>query len=180
MPNTRAGSRNNQAGFSYPDVLIGLMILMVGLMALASAITAAVIRTREGEQQMSSKNLTTSTLENIFSARDIGPLGWDAVGNVGSNMVDGTNRGIFLTGKQSVKPGVGADGVTGTADDTGTAFPNIQREIVITDYDDPERLKADGFPIFIRRIDVTIYYAVGSGAQRKETATTMITNYAIR
>ena len=113
-------SLNNEQGFTYVDVLIGVLILLIGVMALAAAVTAAVTRTREGEQQLIARQFAASTLESIFSARDMSALGWDAIGNVGTNPVGGVNRGVFLTGQQQVRPNAGADGIVGTADDAGT------------------------------------------------------------
>lgn len=192
----KVNERRSQQGFTYIDVMIAVMILMVGVLALTSALTAAVIRTREGEQQLIAKQLAYSTLESIFSARDMTRLGWNAVGNVGSNPVGGVNQGVFLVGQQAVRPNPGADGVVGTADDdpglgadgvAGTAddppanppLAGYQRQIAVTDYNDPERLVADGFPIMMRRINVIIFYRVGN-IQRQEAALTMITNYAVQ
>ena len=78
----------NEKGFSYIDTMIGLVILLVGILALAAAVTTSVIRSREGEQQLIAKQLANSTLESIFSARDIrlnDVDGWNSIGNVGSN-----------------------------------------------------------------------------------------------
>ena len=170
---------SDEKGFSYVDVLIGVTILLVGVLALAAAVTAAVVRTREGEQRLIAKQLATSTLESIFSARDIGTLGWDSIGNVGNNVVNGVPRGIFLIGRQQIFSDPGPDRVVGTSDDGGTPLQGFQRQITISDYDDPERPRANGFPIMMRRIDVTIFYYVG-GIQRQETVSTMISNYAIQ
>lgn len=184
----------NERGFSYVDLMVGVLILLVGVMALAAALTIAVVRTRESERQLIAKQLASSSLENIFSARDIGPLGWNAVGNENTNFVNGVAQGRFLVGRQGIRVNPGADGVPGTNDDTpspgpdgvvgtnddvGPFLPGFQRQIVVTDYDDPERRTADGFPIMIRRIDVTIFYNVGN-VLRQETASTMITNYAVQ
>ena len=49
--NTNADER----GFTYLDVMIGIMILSVGIMALSAAVTGAVIRSRELEQQLIAK-----------------------------------------------------------------------------------------------------------------------------
>jgi type II secretory pathway pseudopilin PulG len=174
--------KSNQEGFSYIDVLIGITILLVGVLALAAAVTASVIRAREGEQQLNAKNLASSTMESIFSARDINTLGWDAIGNKGSNLVNGVAKGVFLVGPQPVLPDDGVDNVVGTDDDTGTALVNFSRQITITDVCDPERPSANcptpgTNPVMIRQVDVTIFYRVGKNLQRQEKATTVITNY---
>ncbi len=170
----------NQEGFSYLEVLIAITILMIGISALVAAVTASVINSRSGEQQLIAKQHGASTLEAIFSARDIGALGWDAVGNKGSNPVNGVNKGVFQIGRKQILPDDGNDNVPGTDDDSGTAIGGFDREIVITDICDPDRPSANctpsgQFPIMMRKVDITIYYQV-NGGWRSEKSSTIITN----
>jgi type II secretory pathway pseudopilin PulG len=176
----------SQAGFSYIDVMIALVILLVGVLALLSGISGSIIQARAHEQQLLAKQVATSTMESIMSVKETDPLrlGWKAVGNVGSNPVNGVNQGIFLTGWQSVYSDPGADEVIGTADDTGTVTPNLQRRIVITDVCDPDRPSpticnpAGLYDVKVRSVTVTIQYNVG-GLLRQENLTTMLTDYSI-
>ncbi len=185
--------QKNERGFSYIDVLIGLMILMVGVLALAAAVTMSVVRAREGEQQLIAKQLANSTLESIFAARDIrlnNSDGWNSIGNVGSNPVDGTPQGVFVVGRSPIRENAGGDGIIGTADDacagTGqccvngvcnasTVLKGFQRQITITDINDPER-PFPAWPIMNRRVDIIIYYDAGR-AIRQEKVSTVITSY---
>jgi hypothetical protein len=186
----------NEKGFSYLDVLVGLMILMVGVLALCAAVTSAVVRSRESEQQLIAKQLASSALESIFSARDIrfdDTDGWDAVGNLGSNPVAGTPRGVFLTGLRPIRVLAGKDGVVGTVDDACDAggpcvvggvsnlsavIQGFRRQITITDIEDPERPSPPNgiWPIAFRRIDITISYNAGR-AIREEKVSSIITKY---
>lgn len=164
----------NQEGFSYIDVLIAITILMVGVLALVAAVTASVINSRAGEQQLLAKQHAASTLEAIFSARDIGALGWEAIGN------EGSGAGVFWTGRQRIMPDDGNDNVPATDDDGGTAIPGFDRQIVITDICDPERPSANcspsgSFPVMMRKVDITIWYQV-NGGWRDEKTSTIITN----
>jgi type II secretory pathway pseudopilin PulG len=173
-------THKSQAGFSYIDVLIAITLLMIGLLALVAAVTASVVQTRAGEQNLIAKQYAASTLEAIFSARDIGVLGWDAVGNVGSNPVNGTPQGAFVVGRQPVYPDDGADNIAGTSDDTGTPVKGFDREIVITDICDPTRPSANcspsgTYPVMLRKVEITLYYQV-TGGWRKEKITTVITD----
>lgn len=175
--------KKNEAGFSYMDVLIAVTILLVGVMALAAAVTGAVIRSYEGEQRLVAKQLAASTLESIFSARDIDVLGWNSIGNVGSNPDPdtGIGRGVFLSGQQQVMTGAGPDNVVGTNDDNGTAQIGFNRQITVVDVCDPDRPSPicpgrGTYPIMMRQVNVTIFYRVGN-LQRQETASTVITNY---
>jgi type II secretory pathway pseudopilin PulG len=184
-----------EKGFSYIEVMIALVILMVGVLQMASALSANLLRSYETEKRIVSKQMALSTIESIISARDIARTGaiegWHSIGNVGSNPVDGTARGIFLTGWCPVREDLGWDGVAGTADDacpegapcnvsgtpsnTSAVVKGYQREIIITDVADPER-PAPQFPIARRRVEVRIKYFYNSVA-RTETVSTIVSNY---
>ncbi len=175
----------SESGFSYIDVMIALVILMVGILALLSGISGSILQARGQEQQLLAKQIATSTMESIMSVKETDParMGWKAVGNVGSNPDSlGVPQGIFVTGFQPVKLDAGADEVLGTADDTGTVVQGQQRQIVITDLCDPDRpssicTPAGTFVIKFRSVNVTVKYNVGA-LQRQETLTTVLTDYA--
>lgn len=175
----------DQSGFSYIDVMVAIVILMVGILALMAGIAGGVIQSRGQQQQMVAKQIAASTMESIMSVKETDPsrLGWDAVGNVGSNVVNGTPRGIFVVGTQNVLPNAGADEIIGTADDTGTAAQSMQRRIVITDQCDPERPSYNcpipgTSKVRVRTVQVIITYFVGALA-REERLTTVLTDYAV-
>ena len=77
----------SEAGFSYIDVMIALVILMVGILALLSGISGSILQSRGHEQQLLAKQVATSTMESIMAVKETDParLGWDAVGNIGTN-----------------------------------------------------------------------------------------------
>jgi type II secretory pathway pseudopilin PulG len=174
--------RKQEAGFSYIDVMIAIAILLVGVMALVTAITSGITMTTTSQQALTAKQYASSTVEAIYTARDLGPLGWEAVGNVGDADIPG---GVFVADKQDIHATAGADGIVGTADDAagpdgdeGTAddgepVTGFQREIQVEDIPDPDR---PGSPITLRRIDVTIHYWIGSVPHR-EILTSYIANY---
>ncbi|MBV9209824.1 MAG: hypothetical protein JOZ52_04305 [Acidobacteria bacterium] len=172
----------NQEGFSYIDVLIAITLLSIGLLALVAAVTASVVQTRAGEQNLLAKQYGASTLESIFSARDIGVLGWEAVGNVGANPDPNTGvmQGKFSVGRKPIYPDDGPDNIMGTDDDTGTPVKGFDRQIVITDICDPDRPSANcnpsgSYAVMMRKVEVTIYYQV-TGGWRSEKTTTIISN----
>jgi type II secretory pathway pseudopilin PulG len=169
---------NGEAGFSYIDVMIGITILLVGILAMIAAMTGAIAMTTAGEQQLVAKQYALSTLEAVFSARDISSLGFDTIRNV-------SGGGIFPDGRQNIWPTFGRDGIVGTADDPygpdgapssgdeGAPLDGFDRQIIVTDIPDPTRPSA---PISLRQIDVTIFYTAGARA-RQETVTTYIADY---
>ena len=189
-------NKSNERGFSYIDVMIALVILMVGILASAAALTANLVRSYETEKQVISKQIALSTIESIFSARDIAKTGaisgWNSIGNIGSNPdASGTPQGVFLTGFCPIRGEMGWDGVAGTADDacpgggicqvTGRSdnsseiLKGFERRIVITDLQDSER-PTPPHAISRRRIDVTVRYNINQ-LQREQTVSTIITNY---
>ncbi len=176
-----------EAGFSYVDVMIAIVILSVGILALMSGIAGAVMQSKGQETQLLAKQVASSTMESIMSLKETDPsrLGWKAVGNVNTNWDEsaGVYRGIFVTGEQNVLEDAGADQVIGTADDTGATIPGMTREIVITDQCDPDRPSPNcatpgSWPVRVRTVEVTIRYTVG-GVRRQERLTTVLTDYAV-
>jgi len=178
--------RSSEAGFSYIDVIMAVMILMVGILALLAAISGSVVQARSHEQQLLSKQVATSLMESIMSVKETDPtrLGWDAVGNVGSNLdSNGVAHGVFVTGFQPAYSDPGPDEVLGTADDTGTPVAGLTRQVTITDICDPDRPSyncnpAGSFAVKFRSITVSVRYFDG-GLQRQENVTTVLSDYSV-
>lgn len=173
-----------QEGFTYIDVMIGVVILLVGILAMLSAITASVIQAKGQEQQIAAKQVASSTMESILSVKetDAARLGWDKIGNVGTNPDgNGIPQGVFLTGIQTVKDSPGPDLIWGTNDDSGNILNGVNRQIVIKDECDPDRPSPNCTPpgtlaVKIRSIEVIVNYSV-IGATRQEKITTILTSY---
>lgn len=179
-------SAKKEDGFSYIDVMIALVILMIGILGMLSALTASVIQASGQEQQLTAKQLATSTVESIMSVREMSPrlLGWDNTRNYCATVTATCSpQGLFPTSFQPIKPGIGADKIIGTTDDTGTNMIGYQREIVITDVCDPDLPSPNCNPpgnkrVMIRQVSVTVTYQVG-GLTRQENVTTVLTNYEV-
>lgn len=106
--------RKKQNGFSYVEVVIGLTILLIGILARVSALSANLIRSYEAEKRILAKQHGLSTIESIISARDIARSGvidsWNSVQNISE-----TNpSGIFVTAFHPIREDLGWDGVAGT------------------------------------------------------------------
>lgn len=181
----------DELGFSYVDVMIAIVILMVGVLAAVSALSANLIRSLETEKRIIAKQLALSTIESVFSAREIkrpGVIdGWNSVRNYDPNDAGG----IFLTDFRPIREDLGWDGVAGTADDactgdgactvpgrpsnTSPVIKGLQRRIVISNIQDPDRPSPPN-PYTRRKIEVTIKFYVNQ-AVREEKITTLITDY---
>lgn len=186
----RRNKFKNDEGFSYIDVMIAIVIMLVGILALASALTANLIRSYGTDKRIIAKQMALSTIESIISARDIsrpGTIdGWDSINNV-----EPGKKGIFLKAYNPIREEQGWDGVAGTIDDacveTGPCIVSgrptnnspvikgYQRKIVIKDVQDDERPSPPN-PITRRRIEVTVRYD-NNGVFIEELLSTLITNY---
>lgn len=164
--------QRGQAGFSYIDVMIAMVILMVGILTMAAALTAALVKTTAGEAQLRAKAIASSVLENVMSARNVSigtnPYSFDSIR-------DTANGGVFVVGRTPAYVNPGADGLFGTADDAGDVEDGFMREIIIQDVNDPERPTPPN-PITERRITVNVYYYDRS-MSRVETISTHVANY---
>jgi Tfp pilus assembly protein PilV len=162
----------SEAGFSYIDVMIAVVILLVGILGLVSAITGAIFQTKGQEQQLTAKQVATSTMESIMSVKetDAARLGWNKVGNICVTTPCPVPQGIFQNGVQPVEMDAGPDEVTG-----------FTREIIIRDECDQDRpsyncTPAGNMAVRVRSIEIKVKYYVGS-IQREEVLTTVLTNY---
>lgn len=177
----------SEKGFSYIDVMIALVILMFGVLSMLAAVSWSLVQAQGHEQQLLAKQVATTTLESIMAVKETDPvrMGWQAVGNIGSNPdpATGTPQGIFSVGFQQVRVNAGADEVVGTADDSGAIMSQLRRRIVITDVCDPDRPSpvicspTGPHPVRIRSVTVTVTYNVG-GLQRQESVQTVLSDYA--
>lgn len=173
----------SEAGFTYVDVMIAVVILLVGILALMSAVTGAVFQTKGQEYQLAAKQIATSTIESIISVKETDPLrlGWSKIGNVCISSPCAIPEGIFVNGFQAVKSEAGPDEILGTADDSGAEVAGYQRQIVIADECDPDRPSYNCTPagtlkVRIRSIQVIVTYYVGT-VKRQEVIKTVLTDY---
>lgn len=166
------------------EVIFSILIMTIGIVAVLSSISMAMLREMEGDNKNIARQITASALESIFAVRDLRNenelTNWEAVNNTT------VTNGVFLTGWTPVRESSGIDGINGTADDAcavGTACAgtggytntsnvreNFERRIVITNI--PET----GIPeIRKKKIEVSVRYLSGQST-RTETVTTIITN----
>lgn len=177
---------HKEKGFSYIDLLISMLIFMIGVLGMTGALAANRMRAQIIEKQLMAKQLGLSSLEAILAAKELKPSGdisgWDTIGNVGSNLIAGANRGIFETGFRPIRQGNGADGIVGTADDacegtsacgtnTTPVMVGFARKIEITDIS-----SQDYATIRQRTVIVTIRYQANA-RNMEEVIKTIITDY---
>ena len=145
-------NRKDASGFSLIETVIALVIMTIGIFASLSAVSFSLFSIQESEKKTMAKEHARSTLETVFSIRDLElfdpdgvstPLNWETLA-----VNNGSNGGIFKNGWNPIREDPGADGILGTDDDacaTGTSctvddytntsreVPDFERKIEITD-----------------------------------------------
>lgn len=152
---SRASDRS-QAGFTLIEMVVAMLVMMIGLLALAATIAFALAVSNKGRNVTNTKLLVVSILEQMETLRNTKQLTYGQISNTGH--VDDTGATQSFAGfpndfrEVSVNPG--PDGIFGTADDlvdAGTdktygtaddfvnpslARPGYTRQIVITPLSD--------------------------------------------
>lgn len=155
------------------EMVVAMLVMMVGLLALASAVGYALTVSNSGRNVTNTKLLIASILEQMENLRNTKELSFGQIANQGS--VDNTGATDFFNGFdngfQPVSKSPGPDGIYGTADDllvsgaNGTyvtdptlARTGYQRQIVIT-----------SLTATLKKIEVTLQYPGGDGKVRTLT-----------
>jgi type II secretory pathway pseudopilin PulG len=172
----------SEAGFSYIEVIISMLIVTVGLLGALSGTTFALLYAQQTEKKTRAKETAGSIIENIFAIRDIQSQsglamnGFDAV-----QIKSGGNAGIFIDGWFPVRDGSGTDGIYGTTDDSCAASGNCTSAPVVTGYDRKIEITdiVSAGIVRKRRVSVTVRYRVSAGMYEQETISTIIANLPI-
>lgn len=141
--------RSKEAGFTLFEMVVAMVVLSVGLLGVASAISYALMASNRGRGVTNAKMLVVSALEQMETLRNTGQLNFQEISN--SQVSGSTFRG-FPSDFRDVSTVPGPDGVFGTADDLSTApgpdgnygttddvrdltraRPGVTRQILITD-----------------------------------------------
>lgn len=181
--------RKKESGFSLLEAIIALVILLIGILATTQALAFGMLSMQESEKRTLAKEMTRSTMETIFSIRDLlafdpqegETYNWNAI-----QIKNGTNAGIFLDGWNPIRENPGDDGIFGTADDAcpaanpctvGTYTNNsavvngLERKIEISDITENGVVRK-------RLVTVRVRYYVGP-LQREAVETTILANLPI-
>jgi prepilin-type N-terminal cleavage/methylation domain-containing protein len=117
--------RKPDSGFTLLEMVVAMVILTSGLLALASAISYALMATNSGRGITNAKLLVASIHEQMETLRNTGQLTFGQMANAGQ--VDNTGGGNFAgfpTEFLTVSRNPGPDGIFGTADDLIDAGPD--------------------------------------------------------
>ncbi|HEV7396184.1 MAG TPA: prepilin-type N-terminal cleavage/methylation domain-containing protein [Pyrinomonadaceae bacterium] len=140
---------SNEDGFTLFEMVVAMLVLSIGLLGVASAISYALMASNRGRGVTNAKMLVVSALEQMETLRNTGQLNFQEISN--SQVSGSTFRG-FPSDFRDVSTVPGPDGVFGTADDLSTApgpdgnygttddvrdmtraRPGVYRQILVTD-----------------------------------------------
>lgn len=180
---TRAHRRSDETGFTLIEVAVGMVILMIGVLALAAGVVIGARRLTGSQDQFIASQRAAEAAESVFKARDNRTLTWAQIRNVVGG--SGSDGGIFLDGAEEIKaPGddglvntaddgdvedtvtPGPDGELGTDDDVHTPLYGMTREIEIRD-----------ISATLRQLRVIVRYQSAQG-QQEFILTTYLSAYA--
>ncbi len=159
--------RRSEGGFSLLEMVVAMLLLTIGLLGVASAISYSLMATNRGRGLTNSKMFIVSVLEQMETLRNTRTLTFAEISNTQVTNSSFTGFPYAATVFRPVSTVPGRDGIFGTADDlwgaSGTvdnlalARPGVTRQIKIT-----------GFPTnpFLKRIEVTLRYSTGEGRPR--------------
>lgn len=156
VPATR---RHGEDGSTLVEALAAMLILTIGLMALAQSIVLGMAHAAVSQANLVAREKAREAVESVHTARDTRTITWAQIRNAG----DG---GVFADGLQPLRQpgpgglvntaddpdvldaiGPGADGMLGTADDVRA--DGFERQILIEDVPNNPA---------IRRLTVVISY----------------------
>ena len=170
---------DSEAGVTIVEMVVGMLILTVGLLALAASIGYAMMVSNIGRNVTNTKLLVVSMLEQMETLRNTEQLTFGQIANPAGVDNTGAPREFpgFPTGFQAVSINPGPDGIYGTTDDlinpdTGLVepswgLPGLSREIVITNLS-PN----------LKRIQVTVRYPDAGGQIRNLVGVSYLNNDA--
>jgi type II secretory pathway pseudopilin PulG len=180
--------RRGQAGFSMVEMCIAMVILFIGLLATASAISYALMVSNRGRSITNSKLLVMSVLEQMETLRNTKQLTFGQIANTGQ--VDNTGAGTpflgFPTNEQQVSKDPGADGIFGTADDMTSAGPDgiygnsndVPNDSTLAVRGYARTIKIETISSNIKKITVTLTYPGMTGSKEKLEVSSYLNNDA--
>jgi type II secretory pathway pseudopilin PulG len=175
----------NEQGFTMVEAVIAIMIITIGLIGTAAAITYALEYSTLSKNSTNAKLVITSAIEQIESLRNTRQLQFLQLANVGA--VDDTGAanafGGFTTGFREVSQHPGPDGVNGTADDLLDAGPDL---IYGTgdDFTNPARARSGytrqititNLSTFVKKVEVKVRYLASAGKTGELTGVCYLNN----
>lgn len=181
----RTKKTSGENGFSLLEAVVAIMIMTIGLIGTAAAITYALKFGAIARNVTNAKLIATGMIEEIDALRNTRRLDFNQIANVGEvdNTYSVNTFTGFTTDFQNISLNPGPDGVNGTSDDlldpgvdgefgTGDDFENpalvrsgYQRQIKITSLNSS-----------LKKIEIKIRYFSAGGSIGELTAVSYLNN----
>ncbi len=170
----------NEKGFTLIEFMVASIILVIGLLALLTLYTYALVTVTFADENSIAKQKARETLESIYTARNTSQISFDMINNE-------SNGGIFVDGAQPLTT-PGGDGLVGTADDGYTEIMIMAGDDGIEGTNDDEVKTLDHFTRQIiinqsigvsdlKSIQVIITFTTPTGLSQSYTVSSMISRY---
>lgn len=145
-------TNRSEKGFSLIEAVVAILIITIGLIGTAAAITYALEFSAISRNVTNAKLVIVSTVEEIESLRNTRRLDFKQIANVGHVDNNGTPNtfGGFSNGYKEVSLNPGPDGVNGTDDDLRSAGADGTYGTT-DDIDDPTLVRSG----YVREITIT-------------------------
>jgi hypothetical protein len=122
---TRTAVRPTRAGITLTEILIGIMILGIGLISLATLFPIGLLRLREAQRQSRSAFLTESTMADI-SARNLLSRGSFGYADLLNTLINPANPPVWYPSTTTTPPNTVPNGYNPLIQDTGVYGPWVQ------------------------------------------------------
>lgn len=145
-------TNRDEKGFSLIEAVVAILIITIGLIGTAAAITYALEFSAISRNVSNAKLVIVSTIEEIESLRNTRRLDFKQIANAGGVDNNGTPNTFngFSTGYKEVSLNPGPDGVNGTDDDLRSAGADGTYGTG-DDADDPTLVRSG----YVRQITIT-------------------------
>ena len=172
---TEKPEKIGESGFSIMEVLVAILVLTIGLLGAAAALTYALQFGNTSRNVGKAKTIIVSTIEEIESLRNTRRLDFKQIANVGA--VDNTNSkntfNGFSTGYKDISINPGPDGINGTNDDLMDAGPDgiygtgddfVNPALVRSGYS--RKITITPFPsdATIKKVEIKVRYVSATGS----------------
>jgi prepilin-type N-terminal cleavage/methylation domain-containing protein len=167
-----------QSGFTLAETMFAIVILGVGLLALASAFAQGMIIMSTAHYHQIAKEKASEAIESVTTSRDTRIITWARIRNA-------DNGGVFLNGPQPLRQS-GPDGLVNTEDDStieSGLMPGPDKllgtgdDIVVPLNDFTREIQISDIGPNLRQIRVIIQYQIGQ-LSREYQLITYVSSFA--
>ena len=174
---------SNEKGFTLVEAVVAILIITIGLIGTAAAITYALQFGTISRNLTKAKLIAVSMIEEVDSLRNTRRLDFNQIANAGAVDNSGAANTFtgFTTGFQQISLNPGPDGVNGTADDIKDPGPDGNFG-TSDDFDNPAIVRSgylrqvtiSNLSESLKKVEVKVRYFSSAGSIGELTAVSYI------